>query len=138
MEIRCHTPGVRVMQLWACAVLALLAVLLFWQWWWLAALFWAAASLAACLGLQGWANSILLTLSGAELRLEGGSWLRVVRRQPVWSLSSVLLVQTPLLRRADACILLLYSTHSVWLVPAVQLDQAQQLSLLPGQGGKHL
>ena len=47
MEIRCHTPGVRVMQLWACAVLALLAVLLFWQWWWLAALFWAAASLAA-------------------------------------------------------------------------------------------
>ena len=40
-------------------------------------------------------------------------------------------------RRADACILLLYSTHSVWLVPAVRLDQAQQLSLLPGQGGKY-
>lgn len=138
MEIRCHTPGVRVMQLWACTALALLTVLLFWQWWWLAVLFWAASSLAACLGLQGWANSILLTLSGAELRLEGGALLHSVRRQPVWSLSSVLLVQTPLLRRADACILLLYSTHSVWLVPAVQLDQAQQLSLLPGQGGKYL
>lgn len=138
MEIRCHPPGVRVMQIWACAVLALPAVLLFWQWWWLAVLFWAAACLAACLGLRGWAASILLTLSGAELRLESGALLHSVRRQPVWSLSSVLLVQTPLLRRANACILLLYSTHSVWLVPAVRLDQAQQLSLLPGQGGKHL
>lgn len=138
MEIRCHTPGVRVMQLWACAVLALPAVLLFWQWWWLAALFWAAVSLAVCLGLQGWTSSIHLTLSGAELRLESGALLHAVRRQPVWSLSSALLVQTPLLRRADACILLLYSTHSVWLIPAVRLDQAQQLSLLPGQGGKHL
>ncbi len=138
MEIRCHTPGVRVMQIWACVLLALPAVLLFWQWWWLAMLFWASACLAACLGLQGWAASILLTLSGAELRLESGALLHSVRRQPIWSLSSVLLVQTPLLRRADACILLLYSTHSVWLVPAVRLDQAQQLSLLPGQGGKHL
>ena len=27
MEIRCHTPGVRVMQLWACTVLALLAII---------------------------------------------------------------------------------------------------------------
>ncbi len=114
------------------------SVLLFWQIWWLCILVWAVAAYIACFSLERWAAQIQLTLSGAELRLQTGRLFRTVRRQPVWNLNSVQIFQTPLLKKAKSCILILYSAHSVWIIPATDIQQAEKISLLPGNGGNFL
>ena len=96
---------------------------------------WAASGFLAAFGIKKWAGNICLELSGIELQLQTGKLFRSLRRQPIWNLTSVQILQTPLLCRTKSCFLLLYSTHSVWVVPAVDLEQAEKLALLPGNGG---
>lgn len=138
MEICCTKAGIRVLKQWASVGLVIPSVLLFWQIWWLCILVWAVAAYIACFSLERWAAQIQLTLSGAELRLQTGKLFRTVRRQPVWNLNSVQIFQTPLLKKAKSCILILYSAHSVWIIPATDIQQAEKISLLPGNGGNFL
>ncbi len=138
MEICCTRAGTRVLKQWAAAALLVPCILLFWQSWWLCILVWVAAAVIAGFSLGQWAKQIHLTLCGAELRLQTGSMMRTIRRQPVWNLTSVQIFQTPLLKRAGSCILVLYSAHSVWIVPAADIEQAEKISLLPGNGGTRL
>lgn len=135
MKICCSPAGIQVTQLWAVVACGVLCIVLFWQVWWICIAMWAASGFLAAFGIKKWAGNICLELSGIELQLQTGKLFRSLRRQPIWNLTSVQILQTPLLCRTKSCFLLLYSTHSVWVVPAVDLEQAEKLALLPGNGG---
>lgn len=135
MQLCCTKSGILVFQLWAALVLTVPCLALFWQMWWLCLAVWLVSSAIAAFFVRRWLSRISLRLIDYQLRLKTGSMLRVSRRQPVWSVCSVRIVQTPLMKYTSTCLLVLYSSHSVWVVPAVSLEQAEKLSLIVGNGG---
>ncbi len=136
MQLCCTKAGITVLQLWAALVLALPCIALLWQLWWLCLAVWLVCSSVAAFFVRRWLSRISLRLTDFQLCLSSGSMMRVVRRQPVWSVCSVRLLQTPLMKYTKTCLLVLYSSHSVWVVPALSLEQAEKLSLIVGNGGR--
>lgn len=135
MQLCCTKSGILVFQLWAALVLTVPCLALFWQMWWVCLAVWLVSSAIAAFFVRRWLSRISLRLTDYQLRLKTGSMLRVSRRQPVWSVCSVRIVQTPLMKYTSTCLLVLYSSHSAWVVPAVSLEQAEKLSLIVGNGG---
>lgn len=137
MKVSCSKAGIQVMQFWSAIGCGIVSIMLFWQIWWLCVIIWIISSFCAAFFIKLWAKNIHLTLTGIELQLETGGSFHTIRRQPIWNLTSVQILQTPLLRQTKSCFLLLYSTHSVWIIPAVDIECAEKLTLLPGNGGKY-
>lgn len=136
MELRCDKKGVRVAWVWICLVLVVPAVFVAWQNLWLGLAFYPAACVWACWALSGWARTLRLKRTGCELSLTQGDFISTARRLPVYSISSVAIWQTPLLRKAGCCIAMVHSASCVWLLPFFPLEDIQRLATLPAKGGQ--
>ena len=127
MEIRCCPAGVLVTGLWWCVPGLALAPFVFWQSW-LAGLFflpgWCGAALLICRVRLG---SLRGRLRAGELGVRRGVLFCTEQRMPTRFISGVTRIETPLLRRAGACLVVVHSPAGALLLPALEAGDALRL-----------
>ena len=129
MEIRIRTSGSTVVGFWFCLLGAGLSAFVFWQSILAGLIFlagWCGASMGIC-RLRG--ASVRGRLTGSEIEVSRGLFFKTVRRLPTRFISGVYRLDTPLLRRARASIVLVYSPAGVLLLPGMDAQDAARLEL---------
>lgn len=129
-----HRRGVRVLCLWAVLLGAALCPFVFWQSraaGFLFAALWLAASLV-WLPLR--AASLQGSASHGEVRVQQGLLFKTSRRLPTRWVTGADRFSTPLLALCGCCVLVVYTSGGVLLLPGLENAQADRLLLLL-QGG---
>ncbi len=127
MEIRCSPGAALVFGLWWCVPGLALSPFVFWQ------------SLAAgAVFVLGWCGAALLTcrvrlgslrgrVRAGELSVSRGVLFQTTRRMPTRFISGVTRLETPLLRRFHASLVVVHSPAGALLLPALDADDARRL-----------
>lgn len=127
MEIRCSTAGALAVGIWWCLPGLALSPFVFWQ------------SLAAgVIFALGWCGAALLTcrirlgslqgrLRAGELSVSRGVLFQTTRRMPTRFISGVSRLETPLLRRFHASLVLVHSPAGTLLLAGLDADDARLL-----------
>ena len=127
MEIRCSTAGALAVGLWWCVPGLLLSPFVFWQ-----------SPAAGFLFVLGWCGSAILTcrvrlgsllgrLRAGELSVSRGVLFQTTRRMPTRFISGVTRVETPLLRRLHASLVVVHNPAGTLLLPGLDADDARRL-----------
>lgn len=127
MEIRCSAAGALVMGLWWWVPGLALSPFVFWQ-----------SPVAGLVFLVGWCGAASLTcrvrlgslrcwLRGGELAVSRGVLFQTTRRMPARFISGVTRLETPLLRRLHASVVVVHSPAGALLLPGLQADDARRL-----------
>lgn len=129
------TAGLFITLFWLALPGLVAAPFVFWQTLWGGILFLAIWGVI----LLGPVHLHLASLRGSctlvELRLERGILFTTRRRIPTRFITGVLRLQSPLSRWAGCCILLLYTSGSVIVLPGLPQKTAEQLATLL-EGGR--
>lgn len=127
MEIRCCPAGILVTALWWCLPGLALCPFVFWQ-----------SAAAGVVFLLGWCGAAFLIcqvrlgslqgrLHAGELRVRRGVLFCTEQRMPTRFVSGVTRIDTPLLRRAGASLVILRSPAGTVLLPALEAPLARRL-----------
>lgn len=127
MEIRCSPAGALAFGIWWCVPGLALTPFVYWQ-----------SPAAGVVFLLGWCGAALLTcrirlgslqgrVRAGELAVSRGVLFQTTRRMPTRFISGVTRLETPLLRRLHACVVVVHSPAGTLLLPGLDTDDALRL-----------
>lgn len=127
LRISPDRAGIKALSIWALIPGAILAPFAFWQ-----GFGWGAFFVACWLGVSFWLvpahlASITADVTTGEVRLYAGVLFKRFRRLPIRCITGFNLVETPLLRLSDCCLLVVYTSGTLLVLPAVHKPEAQKL-----------
>ncbi len=122
-----NARGVKVIALWLLVPGAVLTPFLFWQSFWLGLLFCAVWLFLCLVCLPLRLSSFRGSVSLGEVRVSRGILFKTHRRIPTRFVTGVNRVRTPLLRAANCSFLIVYTSGTLLLLPAIGDDVADRL-----------
>lgn len=122
-----NPAGIKVVGLWVFLPGLVAAPFLFWQGFWIGAVFLCLWLVFALLLVPARLGSTQGSLSLGELRLSQGILFKHRQRIPTRFVAGTNRLETPLLRACGSCVLLVYTSGTVLILPGISSDVADQL-----------
>lgn len=119
--------GIKAVALWLFLPGAVVAPFLFWQNFVIGAVFLVAWLLLSLVGLPIHLRSLEGSITTGEVRLRQGVLFKRFVRLPTRCITGTSLVQTPLLRLCGCCLLIVYTSGTVMILPGVAHELALQI-----------
>lgn len=129
------SAGAKVLGLWLFLPGAVIAPFIFWQSFWGGAVFLVAWSLLSLWLAPLRAHSLEGSVSLGEVRLSQGILFKSSYRVPTRFVTGTSRYETLLMRACHCCLLLVYTSGTVLVLPGIRSDTADQL-VAALQGGR--
>lgn len=127
LRISPDSAGIKALCLWALIPGAILSPFVFWQgfgWGIFFVAFWLCLSF---LGVPLHLNSLAADVTAGEIRLRSGVLFKRFQRLPTRCVTGFNLIETPLLKMSNCCVLLIYTSGTLLVLPALHKPEAQRL-----------